>query len=122
MTTLAAATLPVTVDCACGTTSRARVGADQPWTCPCGRAWRLDDGAATLLGAVAKLRRLRAAVTVSMLAAAAVGIAAGLVHLQLFLAIPVLVGGVGIALRPTWRRRRDEVRKLARQPVGLVAG
>lgn len=115
------ATLPVTVDCVCGLSSHAQVGADQPWTCACGQAWRLDPDAARLLGAVKEFSRFRTALTLAMVAAVVAGIAAGLVHLQWFLAIPVLVGGVGITLRPTWRRRRDELRRLATVPIGLVA-
>ena len=115
-------TLPLTLACPCGLRSQAQVAAGQVWTCACGLAWRPDpETVIPLLGAVEKFANLRRVVAATILAALLAAAALAFVHPQWILGGPLLVGAAATLLRPTWRKRRAELRRLARVPIGLVA-
>lgn len=117
------ATVSLRVRCACGAIGGCSCAA-VAWTCPsCARRWVPDPAAMRAADvAAAQLARLRRTVGIAVLATLVGGVVLAAIRPQWGLGVPVLVGGVLLALRPTYSAWR--ARAIAGLPasIGLTAG
>ncbi|MFI6358615.1 hypothetical protein ACIBJF_39785 [Streptomyces sp. NPDC050743] len=116
------AAVPVKLRCTCGHDGAWLVMPGQSWICPaCARTWVPDAASvhAVAEGArdLARLRRLVLGLAVGALTVAAVLVA---IHPAWILGVPTLVGGVLLASRPTYRKRREQALASTRTSIPLT--